>query len=230
MINDIKEILLLIGLAFRDFAGNLLSHLLYFFAVMAITIPVFFIGYRSFHSHSFFIGYLAVLVLLNFKIRNWLFFKHQLRLNARYVHFLAHKESFLQGGMTLLEVPRNNSQTVKQVRETAKKEGAGFLPNKLLAALTAIQIAGEAKEEPGKRMIGTGKSIAIKYLFLQLGTTLLLWTPFALISFLSSMNFSPVMQLFIHLLGFIFVYFLNTIILDPIISLLVQKKVKELLQ
>jgi hypothetical protein len=219
---DIKEILVFISFSFGRFFINMASHLGLLFLTLALTLPVYFIGYKSFGTHSFFAGYLVFIGVLHYMIRKFLFFRHQLILNVWYVRFLGNR-----GVVPDTTVPLDLRETLSKVRSSLKKTGHHFLPAKLLVAITAPIATGKSQWTP--TVLKQGKKIMLTYLCIQWVAVIVMWVPFGLISFLFTMGLSAHLQFLIYLLGFFFAYFLNTAILDPFIALLVQKRIYALL-
>jgi hypothetical protein len=221
--NDIKEILVFISFSFKRFFINLASWLGYLFIVVTLTTAVFFIGYKSFKSHYFFYGYLVVLVLVTLKLRSFLFYRHQLPLNVHYVRFLADRDAYIREGAAA-GVPPGLRQIAGELRKTIKKKGIRFMSKKIVAALTALQ--AEGNEEFSPENMGKLRYTAVTLFMLRLAILLMMWLPFALLSFLFTSQSSASVQFLIYLLGLFFVWFLDAAFLDPIIALLVQKRVK----
>jgi hypothetical protein len=221
--NDIKEVLVFISFVFKRFFINMAVHLLYLIVVLGITIPVFFLGYKTFKNHYAFIGFLVALVIINTRIRKFLF-KHQLFMNAHFVLFLDDRETYMQSGEKT-PLPGDLKQNLDKVRNAIKTQGIGRVSRKLMAALTAMMINREQFNI--KEYVSHGRTVILAYFFFQLVMIMLLWIPFALVSILFIGNLSASVQYLIFLVGFFFVYFLNAAIIDPLMSLMVQKRLHE---
>ncbi len=220
IMDNIKEVLVFISFSFSRFFLNFVSHLSYLVLALFLTLVVYFTGFKSFGNHYLFVGYMVLLVVLNYFIRKFLFFRHQLILNLFYVRFLGNR-----GVLPNTEVPCDLRVTLKQVSQSLKEMGYRFRSHKLLAALTAEVTAGNTMRSPLE--LKKGKKLILAYFFLQCLVVLLVWLPFALISFLFTMGLSSHLKFLIYLLSFFFVYFLNATIIDPMVALLVQKRITE---
>ena len=216
--NELRDVLIFLSVSFRRFFLNFLLYSGYFFVVVVLTAFVFFFSFRTFGNYTLFIIVLAVLVVMHFIVRKRLFLKRQLRLNLMFVEFLGKKDrqdfSPVEAGKFLLK-------KVKEVKSGLKEEGAGFIPDKLLLALTALRTGGEDRSFT----IGELKKLkaaTLKYIFMDALIFLIVLIPFALISFFFTKGFVVSIQLLIYLLGFLFVYFLNSAVFDPILYLIIQ--------
>jgi hypothetical protein len=221
--DDMKDILAFIGFAAGRFFTNLVSYFGYLFLVVALTVPVFLIGYGNFHSHYVFLGFLVLLVLVNVKLRRVLIFKNQLALNMMFVRFLEDRENITVEGL-YAELPKDTAQALKAGRERLKKEGMGFIPAKLLVAVAALQTAGGETFAGAKLSLRKVRRLVLGYLLAQSGIFLLALLPFLLVAFLFSGYMAGPSRILIYVLGVYFVYFLNAGILDPYMALLIQKR------
>lgn len=223
---DIKEILMFIGYSFQRFFIHVLYHFAYLFLVTAVTIAVFFLSYSTFENHYFFMVYLFILLVLNYKAGNFLYYKSQLRLNLGYIDFLQLAEDKKQDYLQMnIQLPANPGGKIKTVKENLKKGGAGFIPGKLLLAIAAIQIKNEGTITETK--VPGSREYTVKILFFQFCAFFILLIPFGLISFFFTMGQAAGVKYLVYLLGFFFVYFLNAAILEPIACLMIQKKIYE---
>jgi len=211
--NEFKQILTFISYSFRRFFVNLAVHLGYLFVTVTVTLPVFFISYKSFKNHTFFLVYLVLLTTLNYMFRRSMVFRHQLKLNVRFVRFLGNPDAFFQDDTNKKE-PVIEKETIKKVQ--AQLKGSLFLPGKLLAAYTALYVE---KEMDFSKKKANNLGLYIKYMLIQLALFVVLLLPFVGISSLFTMGAAPAVTMLVYLMGLFFVYFLNASILDPILSL-----------
>ncbi len=218
--SEINNVLIFLSFSFRRFFLNFLLYSGYFFAIVALTVFVFFFSYRTFGNYYLFLVVLAVLVVIHFLVKQGLFLKRQLALNIMFVEFLKNKGKKV---FTPVETKELSLKKVKEMKPGLKKEGAGFIPNKLLLALRALQSGGE----DGSFSSGELKKLkaeTLKYIFINAIIFLIVLIPFMLISFFFTRGFMAGIQLLIYLLGFSFVYFLNSAVFEPIIYLIIQAR------
>lgn len=240
---EIKELMTFISFSFQTYIMNLLVHFAYLFIVTAVTVPVFFIGYNVFHNHYLYYAFLFLLVIGNFFIRRFLVRRNQLYLNAQYIDYLYHHERGNSGDRGNSFPPHDTSsfppnapnarEITGTVRSILSKQGVRMVSLKLILALAAMEInnrENREKENPATPSIDQVqwshlKTIPRAYQFFQLGIFLALLIPFMLISFLITMGTPLALRWLIFPLGFFVVYFLNAGIVDPLIGLMVQKRV-----
>jgi hypothetical protein len=135
-----------------------------------------------------------------------------------FVEFLKHKG---RQNITPVEPKELSLKKVKEMKSGLEKKGAGFIPGKLLLALSALQAeGGDVFYEKVK--LRKLKAMNLKYTFMDAMTFLVVLIPFMLISFFFTRGYAVSIQLLIYLLGFLFVYFLKSAVFDPIIYLIIQ--------
>ena len=212
-----------IGFAMGRFFSNLVSYFGLLFVVVAASVAVFLIGYRNFHNHYLFLGFLLLLLIVNLKLRRLLFFKNQVPMNIMFLRFLSDREKVTAQNLGQ-ELPADISALLIQGREYNKTHGKRPLPGKLLAALAALSHTREGRALPEQWALHQAWRLCLGYLLLQWGIFLLILLPFVLITFLFSSYMTGPSQILIYVLGVYFVYFLNAGIIDPILSLLMQKR------
>lgn len=229
---SIKELLVFISFSFQPFFMNLIVHFGYLFLVTALAIPVFFIGFKTAGNHNIYYLFLVLLTALNFKIRRSLVTRNQLRLDAHYIYWSYHKERNnpfpppFQG-----KLPPRPAKTAAAIREDLKKEGARMVSTKLVMAIAAAELNRKKQDGGGETAKSyTGKwdllkAIPAPYRFIQAGFFLIMLLFVTLIAYLLTLGFNPALRLLIFPLGFFVVYFLNAGIIDPMVGLLIQKKV-----
>jgi lipopolysaccharide export LptBFGC system permease protein LptF len=110
---------------------------------------------------------------------------------------------------------------LKAVKTELKKTGAGFIPSKLLLAAAALQVEKKTTPLAGKELKKLIQK-SLKYMFYEAIIFLVVLIPFMLISFLFSRGFTASIKLLTYLLGFMFVYFLDTAIFAPTFNLIIQ--------
>ncbi|MFC2155886.1 hypothetical protein ACFLRB_05305 [Acidobacteriota bacterium] len=216
--NELRDILIFLSVSFHRFFLNFLLYSGYFFMVVVLTAFAFFFSLRTFGNYTLFIAVMAVLIVIHFLVKQRLFRKRQLRLNLLFVEFLKNKG---RQDITPVEPKEFSLKKVKKMKSGLKKEGAGFISNKLLLALTALQTGG-GDDTWAKRKLRKLKTVTLKYIFIDVMVFLIILIPFALISFLFTKGLGVGIQLLIYLLGFLFVYFLNSAVFDPIVYLIIQ--------
>jgi len=219
--NDLKEILIFISFTLKRYFLNLVSHLLYLVLVLILAVFAFFQGYKTFQNHYAFIGFLIVLVLINIKIRGFLY-KHQLIMDVLLVRFLDDQAAYAQA-LGKHDIPKDLARRYVEVKAQIKKENPGILSRRLSASLFALKLNRE--DVDFKYYLSIGKPIILAFAFFQLAIILIMWIPFAGISLLFIGGLSASVQYLIFLVGFFFVYFLNAAIVAPIVALLVVKKI-----
>jgi hypothetical protein len=229
--SDLNRILVFISYALRLFFINFLATLVYFFLVTAITITAFFLFFHTLRKPIFFWLYLVVLIVVNYKSRNFIFFKLQLRMNVMFLYFLD-IEVGMNTGKNFLQVKLPGAgdlaDIVKKVKGELKKAGVNIILHKLLLAASAVHLKNDKGNVSRKMDVNVRLSFVYKYILLQFFVFFILMIPFGAISFFFTMGMGvtvadPVKYL-IYLLGFFFVYFLNAAIVEPIVCLLVQRK------
>jgi hypothetical protein len=228
----LNRILVFISYALRPFFINFLANLVYFFLVTAVTIAAFFLFFHTLRKPIFFWLYLGVLIVVNYKGRSLLFFKQQLRMNVMFLYFLD-MDVGMDAGRDFLRVKLPGAGDlagiVKKAKGELKKAGVRVILNKLLLAVSGVRIKNE-KGSAGREIdVNVRLSFIYKYVLLQFVVFFILMIPFGVISFFFTMGMGvtvagPVKYL-IYLLGFFFVYFLNAVIVEPVVCLLVQRKV-----
>jgi hypothetical protein len=118
---------------------------------------------------------------------------------------------------------------VKKARGELRKAGVKVILNKLLLAVSGVRLKNEKGSVSREIDVNVRLSFIYKYVLLQFFIFFILMIPFGAISFFFTMGMGvtlagPVRYL-IYLLGFLFVYFLNAVIVEPIVCLLVQRRV-----
>lgn len=224
--DDLKEILMFIGFAMGKFFTNLVLYAGLLLVAVILTTAVFLIGIRNFHSNYMFAAFLAVLAIAVLFLRRLLVLKNQTVMNMMFIRFLSDREDVT--AQTLIEELPDIRQPLRQAHEFAKENNIRPVPAKLQAALAAIFALSKEKEMSNGQRFAQVRRLTLGYLLLQLGIFLLILLPFILITFLFSGYMTGPSSLLIYVLGVYFVYFLNAAIIDPILSLILQKRLYSL--
>ncbi len=243
---DFKTVLMFISFSLRPFLVYFGFHLFYFFGIITLTIPLFFIGFRVTEGPLFFWVYLGLLVPVGFFLERRLFYTRRLHLGILFVRFLdglrvgATEEA---GGndaeaATVNEppLPKNAFLITSGLKKRLKEKGVGRIAGKLACALTAFSQWGEEGEEGGKEetilgfsgsVMGQLKRVCMWLSVREFLLFLLILLPFGLVSWLFTSGLGAAVQVLVFALGGIFGWFLYTALVAPIIGLILQKKVFE---
>ena len=215
--NELRDVLIFVGFSFRRFFFNFLYYMIYFFVVLFATVFLFFYFVRTLESYYLFAGYMVLLVIVNSQIEKYLFSKRQLALNLILCDFLENKEKkdFVPRAPGSL-----SRRQLKEIKARLKEKGVGFVPDKLLLAAAALLEKWGESFLSGEKL-RTLKQAAWRYLMIEFGIFLIILVPFMLISVLFTAGFGANIRVLICVMGFLFAYFLNAVIIDPIISLLI---------
>jgi hypothetical protein len=210
--------LVFISYSLRLFLINFLSSLVYLILVTAITTAAFMFAFHTFRKPYLFWLYLAVLAVVNYKIREFLFFRYQTPMNLRFLYFLEGKTDFLH-----VELPKNPGRTARKLKKEIRNTGLTSISRKVLLAVIVLHM-NDSNESMQKVSLPPG---IYKYLFFQLIAFLILLVPFGLIAFLFTLGLGVkgTVTYLVYLLGFFFVYFLNAVVVEPISGLMIQEMV-----
>ncbi|MGE5340592.1 MAG: hypothetical protein ACM3SY_03840 [Candidatus Omnitrophota bacterium] len=216
LIQDLKEIFIFIGFALRGFFKNFTVNLFFIFLEILITTPVFFLSFRIWKNPWIFFVYLVVLMGFNYRIRPRVLYRNQLELNLMALHFVDRDPDFLR-----VRLPDGaRLQTVAQ-QVASELKPLAFRPRTLAMARIALKLKGkEDRPEAVRRQA----AVAVHLLFLEALVFVLLYIPFGLISFGYTVGIGGGIRFFIFLLGSFFVYFLDTAIIHPIVSVMVTTR------
>lgn len=212
-----------IGFAMGRFFTNLVSYAGLLLVAVILTVTVFLTGFRSFHNHYPFAGFLVLLVIATFFLRRLLVLKNQTSMNVMFIRFLSDREQVT--AQSLMEDMPDIRAALGNVREYTGKNGIFPVPAKLLVALAALQAVRGGEGLPDRQGLLQARRLTVGYLLLQLGIFLLMLFPFILITFLFSSYMAGPSQLLIYILGVYFVYFINAGIIDPIVAFIIQKRI-----
>lgn len=226
MIKNIKEVLTFIMTrSFREFSRHFLYYFVYFFFALLFTILTFFLDYHVFGNHYLFILYLFFLFILNYRLKRGLFLKNRLALHLLLIDELENRPKSSRPDNRDFSFSR-----IKMMTASLKKKGLGALSYRLSLSFFALVIHrgqydalldSKLDIEPFRRA-RCGLNL---YQWLETGIFLLLLTPFALLSLWLSARMGLSIRLFTYLLALFFAYFLQAAIFDPLIGLLIQKRV-----
>jgi len=222
LIQDVQEILIFIGFGIKVFLMNLLSHFFYIFITIGVTIGLFFLCIQVFHGFTAFWIFLALLAWINYFIRSQLIYKNQLRMNLMFLRYHDKEADFLKTGVEV-----NYKEIYEDVKKQMQDANILYLPRALAVALVAYRI--DTIKRGGTALNDFKPYIRLTqyYLMLQGGLFMVMYIPFGLISFLYTFGLHSGIRLFVFLLGFFFVYFLNAAIVSPVICLLVVRGIKK---
>ncbi len=223
---DLKIVLLFFSFSMGSFLVYLLSNLLYFFAVIAVTIMVFVLGYISRIQWLFPVYFVVSVVLVFWGLRTF-FFKRRLGLNMDFTRFLVHLED--SSGVAestapaKIELPQDVGNMLKKLKDNLKQGGIKRIPVKLSIALLAARICGQ--EPPsGAEQLRLWKGHSVRLSLLEALAFVVLFIPFGLISFLFTLGMDSTITQLIYGMGFFFAWFLHASIVMPIAGLILQRK------
>lgn len=223
---DLKIVLLYFSFSMGSFLVYLLTNLLYFFAVIAVTVMVFVLGYIS-HIRWLFPVYLAVAVFLVFWGLRTVFFKRRLALNMDFARFLTRlgDSGGVAESMTAakIELPGDLGNMVKEIKGNLKQGGMKFIPVKLLIALLAARISGHEPASGGEQL-RLWKGYCVRLSLVEVLAFVVLFIPFALISIVFTLGMDSTITQLIFGMGFFFAWFLHASIVMPIVGLVLQRK------
>ncbi|MCP4156971.1 MAG: hypothetical protein GY757_55175 [bacterium] len=227
---DVKTVLMFISFKMQPFFVQMAANFLYFFLVLAITVPVFFFTYEE---PRLFGIYLTAIIVPVWLIRRVLFFKRQLILNIEFLRFLERfneKENIIEpdennSGKTKL--PKNVKGILKGVKEELKKSGVRRISQKLASVYTCALICGQDLPPETSRLesVNNVRSKSVTLSLMEGVIFLMLLIPFGGISLLFTLGVSWAIKLLIFIVGFIFAWFLHSAIVLPIGFLVLQKNV-----
>jgi hypothetical protein len=208
-----------ISYAIKLFLIHFVSYIAYMFAVIFLTLAVFFVTFGTLKIQYLFFLYLLLLCFINYYVRFRLFFKTQLRMNVMFLDFLDGG----QPGQELPQLPLKVGEYIRDAKEAIGKVKPGLISRKLIMATAGIKIY---QEDKGNDII---LSPVWNWILIQWGVFILFLIPFGLVSLLFTMDksISLTLKYLIYLMGFLFTYFLNLSVVEPFIYLLVQKKFAE---
>jgi MFS family permease len=226
MIKNIKEVLSFIMIrSFREFSSHFLYYFISFFFALILTILIFFINYHAFGNHYLFILYLFCLIVLYYRLKRNLFLKNRLALHLLLIDELENRPKSNRPDNRGFPLSR-----LKMMKVGLKKQGMKCLSYPLFLSFSAliihrdqydVLIDGKLDLEPFRQ----ARSNLDLYRWLELGVFLLTLIPFAFLAFWLSIRMGLPIRLFTYLLAFFFAYFLQAAIFDPLIGLLIQKKI-----
>lgn len=229
---DLKDILIFIGLKPRIFLINLLWYFLLFFLVIGLTIVMFFLNYRFIRNSLFFGLFVLLLFFTNFILKKSFYLKNQMVLNEHYLNYLKNKISpdkvlesgYVHKGDLLNKVKKSNAL----MGQTLKKSRAGYLTRKIFLALSTLNLTNRQLTVFPPEFIKKIRLLIRKQVVIEMSLIGSLLLPFALISVLLSWGLWPGLKLLIFLMAAIFVYFLYSSLFEPIVFLYIQKKIFEI--
>lgn len=226
MMKDLKIVLLFFSFSMGSFLVYLLANLLYFFAVIAVTIMVFVLGYISHVRWLFPVCFAALVVLVFWGLRT-VFFKRRLGLNLDFARFLVRLGD--SGGVAenmapaKTELPQNVGKIVKEIKVNLKQGGIKCIPVKLSIALAAARICGQ--EPPsGVEQLRRWRGDSARLSLLEGLAFVVLFIPFGLVSLLFTLGMDNTITQLIYGMGFFFAWFLHASIVMPIAGLILQRK------
>lgn len=223
---DLKIVLLYFSFSMGSFLVYLLTNLLYFFAVIAVTVMVFVLGYIS-HIRWLFPVYFAVAVFLVFWGLRTFFFKRRLALNMDFGRFLVRMGD--SGGVAestnpaKIELPQDLGNMLKEIKGNLKQGGIKCIPVKLLIALLTARICGQEPVSGGEQL-HLWKGYSARLSLLEMLGFVILFIPFGLISFVFTLGMDSAITQLIFGMGFFFAWFLHASIVMPIVGLILQRK------
>ncbi|MCP4219366.1 MAG: hypothetical protein GY765_32325 [bacterium] len=240
---DIKSALLFFSHSLRSLIVVFGFHIFYFFIIVGLTIPVFFVSYTLTSDLVIFAVYVLLILPIGFFLRRLFFLRHQLRINIGFIHFLdqltgadsIEEESEKAVSKKIYDkLPKNATGAVMSLKREVKKEGLRHISYKLLLALTSLRILADngVGEEAGAvpvHPMPTGELLrklnrrSMILTFLEFLSFLVFSLPFCLISYLFTLGLTIPIQVLVYLLGLMFAWFLNSVIASPFAALVVQK-------
>ncbi len=219
MIEDLKTILVYISIELMKFIIIALKKAVIFFMGLVIMISSFFIGLKSEIPFIYVIFSLIVLIILLFFITENVFKRTQFSFNNNFVKFLLNENK-----------PHIKTDFSKEKLKEIKREINTKKMSAMKRTILAIYINSiNRKEEILKGDIKILKRELVKIHLAGYGLFFVLILFFELISL--ALAFANGIQtdfiIFLSLIGFVFAYALFSITIDPLLYLLIQKKVFE---
>lgn len=200
---------------------HLLSNLLYFFVILGGVIAAFFVSSALSDDYRSFLVILMLLIGLGHFLRRLIFFKQQMKLSVNFSGFLVMLKNESFENPVVIDFPRNFREREKEIKNELREAGAGWIPRTVLTALTAADIAGRKTIEN----IPEIKKTALRLWMMKILGFLVLAIPFAGIALLFTGGMDTSIKLLIASIGFVFAWFLNTVIVCSSANLILQEKI-----
>jgi len=231
--DDLKNILIFIGLNSKVFLKNLLWFFLFFFIVIGLTIVMFFLNYRFIKSNLFIGFFILLLIFLNYYLKRTFYLKNQMIFNILFFEYLKNPSKNALSGESGKQYQDdyfsdNKKKFFARVSQILKESGSRFMTRKMFLALATLHLVNNKSLTLNRVLLNKIRFIMRKQVMIEISIIGLLALPFALISVLLSWGLWSGLKLLIFLLAFIFVYYIYTSIFEPTVFLIVQKKVYEM--
>jgi len=219
MIKDLKIILVFFSSSLKDLFSRMFFYFLYFLFILGSTLFVLFYHYKhSFPSWVFYI-YFGIVIIINTGVKRIYFKKYQFSHNLNLLKFLDCK--------TESQIDEKTPDVIKMINKTRtdyNRTGDKLLSKRTLLSITLFSRLLNRNRigstELNRIKADVRVSFFLGYLFL-----LILAVPYIGISFIFTIGLDNSIRFFILIIGFMFVYFLYLIIIEPILYLYIQKKV-----
>ena len=223
MVDDFKSVLIYISIALRDFILLALKKMFLFFTALVIIILFFFGGLKLKIPYLFIISGILLLWLILFFIMERLFFQSQARLNHGYVQYLATGDMTVNKSAASIKLER---KIFRQQRKELKQSGC-VANRRTTLAHAIMQAAGlnakmvnKSGRKEWNRFMRSPEGIGYLAFFV-----LLLFFELISLALGFGNEISTEFILFLGIIGFVFAYALYSVTVDPVICLIVQKRV-----
>lgn len=219
--DNFKEILIFLGFSLNSFVINIGINIGLLVLSLIVVFPLFFLSFYLFNTIYLFLILMFLFLVFIHQWRKKFLLKRQCQMNSDYW-------SFLETGI----VAKNGLKTdwnviLIQTNGQLKKKGMVVHIKKVVSALS---VAVSRRKAVGKFIDSNHpllRNIIIRSNVMEFTFFLLLLIPFTVISYFLTASLSGSIQILIHVVGFLFVYFLHSGVFDPIFYLLVQRDVYE---
>lgn len=231
--DDLKDILVFIGLNTGIFIKNLLWFLLVMFIVIGLTMVIFYMNFR-FIKNNLFIGFfILILLILNYYLKKILYLKNQAVLNSRFCKYLKNSTDLNTSDVSGNEYVSDSffvdlKKIFSQRSQHLKESGFHLITRKVLLALSILSLANNKSLRLTQDVSDRLQTLIRKQVFIEVSLIGMILLPFALISLLLSIGLWSGLKCLIFVLAYIFVYYIYSSIFEPILFLFIQKKVYEI--
>lgn len=229
--NELKEIFLFIGLALKNFLSNFLFYGFYVLIILIIMMGFFLINYRFIYEIYPVALFFLVIITSNQLLKRKIFLKQQFGLNLMFVNFLDSYDRFssevTDTRFLKAKVEDNWKLILKKTRESLGRKKFRPISKKIVMAIATIEQVFPNVNLLDKEKINSIFKRTEKYFFIGLIVHGFLIIPFGVIAFFFTSGLALAVKFLVLLVGYLFVCFLSFTIVEPVMNLLILKKVFE---
>jgi len=215
MIEEIKLILTFISLNLIDFIKITFMKITLFFIALMIIIPSFFIALKSKLDFSYIIIFTIIIIIIAHILKERLFIKSQYTMNYKFLSFILKEE---KNAMLF-----SKNDYIKFKKKIKKLKNVSLLKKRVIIAHFTASTFNKANLKKDKEL----KRELFKIHIFGYGFFLVLILFFELISLVLAMGnrIETEFIFFLSAIGFIFAYAVFSITVEPIVYLLIQRKI-----